>query len=276
MNIRFLSLASGSSGNCYYLGTENYGILIDAGISARQIKKFLAANSIAFESIVAVCITHDHADHIKGAGYVGERCGIPVYTTQTILNGMNQCYRMTEKIYSAGRPILKDTPFKIRDFEITAFEVPHDGSDNVGYFIKCGDKRFVFATDLGHIPAHADCYIRQAQYLIIEANYDTEMLQHGSYPYYLKKRIVSRNGHMCNTDTAEYLATHYHPDMEYIFLCHLSKENNHPELAYKTIEQRMLQAGIAVGRKVQLVPLNRHTPGDLYTFETNIEMPTLL
>ena len=89
-NIRFVSLSSGSSGNCYYLGTDSYGILIDAGISARQIKKSLAANGIAFESIVALCITHDHADHIKGAGYVGEKCGVPVYTTQTILNGMNR------------------------------------------------------------------------------------------------------------------------------------------------------------------------------------------
>ena len=108
--IRFVSLSSGSSGNCYYLGTDSYGILIDAGISARQIKKSLAANGIAFESIVALCITHDHADHIKGAGYVGEKCGIPVYTTQTILNGMNRCYCMTQKIYSVGRPILKDVP----------------------------------------------------------------------------------------------------------------------------------------------------------------------
>lgn len=190
-NIRFVSLSSGSSGNCYYLGTDSYGILIDAGISARQIKKSLAANGIAFESIVALCITHDHADHIKGAGYVGEKCGVPVYTTQTILNGMNRCYCMTQKIYSVGRPILKDVPFTIRDFTITAFEVPHDGTDNVGYRIEAGGRCFVFATDLGCIPDSVAGYLQQAHCLILESNYDMEMLQQGPYPYYLKKRIVS-------------------------------------------------------------------------------------
>ena len=171
MTIRFLSLSSGSSGNCYYLGTDTYGILIDAGISARQIKKSLAANGIAFESIVAVCITHDHADHIRGAGYVGEKCGIPVYTTQTILNGMNRCYAMTQKIYSVGRPILKETPFMIRDFTVTAFEVPHDGTDNVGYRVEVGGRCFVFATDLGYIPDSVAAYLQQAHCLVLEANY---------------------------------------------------------------------------------------------------------
>ncbi len=273
MTIRFLSLSSGSSGNCYYLGTDTYGILIDAGISARQIKKSLAANGIAFESIVAVCITHDHADHIRGAGYVGEKCGIPVYTTQTILNGMNRCYAMTQKIYSVGRPILKETPFMIRDFTVTAFEVPHDGTDNVGYRVEVGGRCFVFATDLGYIPDSVAAYLQQAHCLVLEANYDREMLQQGPYPYYLKKRIVSRSGHLCNNDTAEFLATHYHPGLEYIFLCHLSRENNTPELACRTIEARLLQSNIAVGRDVQLAPLPRNTASELYLFPLGKEEP---
>ena len=132
-------------------------------------------------------------------------CGIPVYTTQSILNGMNRCYAMTQKIYSVGRPILKDTPFAIRDFTITAaFEVPHDGTDNVGYRIKAGGRCFVFATDLGYIPDRVADYLQQAHCLVLEANYDMAMLQQGPYPYYLKKRIVSRSGHLCNNDTAEF------------------------------------------------------------------------
>ena len=273
MTIRFLSLSSGSSGNCYYLGTDTYGILIDAGISARQIKKSLAANGIAFESIVAVCITHDHADHIRGAGYVGEKCGIPVYTTQTILNGMNRCYAMTQKIYSVGRPILKENPFTIRDFTVTAFEVPHDGTDNVGYRVEVCGRCFVFATDLGYIPDSVAAYLQQAYCLVLEANYDREMLQQGSYPYYLKKRIVSRSGHLCNNDTAEFLATHYHPGLEYVFLCHLSRENNTPELACRTIEARLLQSNIAVGRDVQLATLPRNTASELYLFPLGKEEP---
>ena len=150
MSLQFLSLASGSSGNCYYLGNEEYGILIDAGKGVRTIKKVLKEYGIPFEKIVALCITHDHADHIKAAGTLGEKYGIPIYTTEAIKNGMNRNYCMVDKIYSAHRPIVKEIPFKIKDFTITAFEVPHDGSDNVGFFISYGNLYFAFATDLGH------------------------------------------------------------------------------------------------------------------------------
>ena len=171
MSLQFLSLASGSSGNCYYLGNEEYGILIDAGKGVRTIKKVLKEYGIPFEKIVALCITHDHADHIKAAGTLGEKYGIPIYTTEAIKNGMNRNYCMVDKIYSAHRPIVKEIPFKIKDFTITAFEVPHDGSDNVGFFISYGNLYFAFATDLGHITPTADKYLRQANYLVISSSY---------------------------------------------------------------------------------------------------------
>ncbi|MGL4807007.1 MAG: MBL fold metallo-hydrolase, partial [Bacteroidales bacterium] len=139
MGLQFLSLSSGSSGNCYYLGTETYGILIDAGIGPRTIKKYLKDNGIPFERIIALLITHDHTDHIKYAGVLGEKYGIPVYSTRRIHDGMSRNYSMTEKIYSARREISKEVTFDIRDFKITAFEVSHDGSDNVGYKIEFND-----------------------------------------------------------------------------------------------------------------------------------------
>ena len=267
MNLRFLSLASGSSGNCYYLGNDEYGILIDAGIGIRTIKKHLKEHNIPFENIVGLCITHDHADHIKSAGCLGEKYFIPVYTTKEILAGMNRSYCMTEKIYTACHPICKEVPFEIRDFKITSFEVPHEGTDNVGYFIEYGDRKFAFATDLGHIPPGVAHYLRKANYLVIEANYDIEMLTHGTYPPHLKQRIINPNGHMSNADTAEFLARNFTEDMRYIFLCHLSRENNHPELAYKTVEYRLYQEGIRVGKDVQLVALKRNHPSEYYNFE---------
>ncbi|MCD7710158.1 MAG: MBL fold metallo-hydrolase, partial [Porphyromonadaceae bacterium] len=221
---------------------------------------------IAFESIIALCITHDHADHIKGAGYVGETWRIPVYTTQTILNGMNSSYCMIPKIYSVGHPILKEEPFMLRDFRVTAFEVPHDGTDNVGFRIEAFGRRFVFATDLGHIPDRVATYLEEAECLVIEANYDLPMLQQGNYPYYLKKRIASPSGHMCNGATAEFLATRYRPELEAIFLCHLSRENNRPEVAYQTVENRLAQSGIVVGRDVRLAVLPRYTASEIYCF----------
>ncbi len=267
MLLQYMSLASGSSGNCCYVGTDDYGILIDAGISTRSIKKALKDNNIPMEKIVALCITHDHADHIKAAGSLGEKMGIPVYTTAAIMAGMNRNYCMTDKIYSAHREIVKEVPFMIRDFELTAFEVPHDGSDNVGYRLRYGNHTFVLATDMGHITETAARYITQANYLVIEANYDATMLQNGPYPLYLKRRIVAPRGHMDNAETAEFLATHYTPALTHIFLCHLSLDNNHPQLAYKTVEGRLYREGIRVGKDVQLATLARNHPSDLYNFE---------
>lgn len=155
----------------------------------------------------------------------------------------------------------------MEDFHIESFEVPHDGTDNVGYCIEIGGKVFAFLTDLGEITPTAAEYIRKANYLILEANYDEEMLRMGTYPQYLKERITSRTGHMSNIATAEFLSENMTEHLQYIWLCHLSKDNNHPELAYKTVEWKLREKGIIVGKDVQLCALKRTTPSDLYEFE---------
>ena len=267
MKIRFLSLASGSSGNCYFLGTEQYGILIDAGIGVRTIRKVLKEYGLSLSMIRAVLVTHDHADHIKAVGYLGEKHGIPVYSTPEIHRGINKSYCMTEKLSTSVRYLYKDTPFMLDDFRITAFEVPHDGTDNVGYCIEVDGKVFSFLTDLGCITPIAAQYILKANYLVIEANYDEEMLKMGPYPFYLKQRIAGPNGHMCNRDTAEFLAENMHEQLAHVWLCHLSKDNNHPELAYKTVELILRSKGVLVGKDVQLTALKRNTPTGMYEFE---------
>lgn len=267
MKIRFISLASGSSGNCYYLGTEKYGILIDAGIAMRTIRKVLKENNIAMETIKGVFVTHDHADHIKAVGSLGEKLNIPIYSTKRIHEGINKSYCVTEKLHSSVRYLEKQHPMQLEDFRIESFEVPHDGIDNVGYFIEVDGKAFAFLTDLGEITPVAASYICMANYLILEANYDEEMLRMGPYPAYLKGRIKSRTGHMSNTDTATFLAEHFTDRLRCIWLCHLSRENNHPELAYKTVEWKLKERGIEVGRDVQLFALKRTTPSKLYEFE---------
>ncbi|MEG1402409.1 MBL fold metallo-hydrolase [Bacteroides sp.] len=267
MKVRFISLASGSSGNCYYLGTGKYGILIDAGIGIRTIKKALKEINVSLETIRAVFVTHDHADHIKAVGHLGEKFNIPVYTTARIHEGINKSYCMTEKLSSSVRYLEKEQPMKLEDFCIESFEVPHDGTDNVGYCIEIGEKVFSFLTDLGEITPTAAKYICKANYLIIEANYDEEMLKMGPYPTYLKERISSNTGHMSNSDTAEFLAENINEHLKYIWLCHLSKDNNHPELAFKTIEWKLKAKGVLVGKDVQLLALKRSIPSDLYEFE---------
>jgi len=267
MKVKFMSLASGSSGNCYYLGTETYGILIDAGIAARTIKKHLKEVGIGMETIRAVFVTHDHADHIKAVGGLGEKLHIPIYTTAKIHEGINKSYCMTEKLHTSAKVLEKQQPMKLEDFTIESFEVPHDGTDNVGYCIEIDNKVFSFLTDLGEITPTAADYVRKANYLVLEANYDEEMLKMGTYPAYLKERILSHSGHMCNTDTANFLAENFKEHLKYIWLCHLSKDNNHPELAYKTVEWKLKEKGIQVGKDVELCALKRTTPSELYIFE---------
>ncbi|NDV65986.1 MBL fold metallo-hydrolase [Bacteroides sp. 224] len=265
--IKFLSLASGSSGNCYYLGYKDYGILIDAGIGIRTIKRTLKEFNIPMSSICGVFVTHDHADHIKAVGHLGEKLHIPIYTTQRIHEGINRSYCMTEKLYTCVKYIEKQQPIQLKDFRIEAFEVPHDGTDNVGYCIEIANKTFSFLTDLGEITELAAQYIIKANYLIIEANYDDEMLKMGPYPAHLKQRISGRTGHLSNKVTADFLAENITADLKHIWLCHLSKDNNHPELAYKTVEFKLRSKGIIPGKDIQLLALKRSTPSDLYEFD---------
>lgn len=267
MKVRFMSLASGSSGNCYYLGYDDCGILIDAGIGVRTIKKHLKEAGIPMESILGVFVTHDHADHIKAVGHLGEKLHIPIYTTAEIHGGINKSYCMTEKLYASVRYIEKEEPMQLGHFRITSFEVPHDGTDNVGYCIEVGGKVFSFVTDLGEITPLAAQYILKAHYLILEANYDEEMLKMGPYPAYLKQRISGKNGHLSNSAAADFLAENITEELQFIWLCHLSKDNNHPELAYKTVEWKLKSKGVIVGKDVQLLALKRSTPSELYVFD---------
>lgn len=267
MKLKFISLSSGSSGNCYYLSADGEGILVDAGIPARQIRESLGKYGIAFESIRAVFVTHDHADHIKSLGTLGEKFHLPIYATRKTHSGINSNYCMTEKLSaSCSRYLEKEEPLQFGNFVISAFEVPHDGTDNVGYLIEADGRKFCFVTDLGHITDVVARYALQANYLIFEANYDEDMLRMGHYPDFLKKRITSPFGHLSNRTTAQFLAENMNENIKHVWLCHLSGENNHPEIAYKTVEFSLREVGIIPGKDVELTALKRTTPSELYEY----------
>jgi phosphoribosyl 1,2-cyclic phosphodiesterase len=219
------------------------------------------------EHIMAVFITHDHADHIKSVGSLGEKYGIPIYATELVHTGIDNSRYVDEKLYTSRRILVKEEPVCIKDFKITAFNVPHDASDCVGYLIDFNHHKWVLATDVGHIDSIVGEYIRIANHLIVEANYDKEMLLRGNYPAFLKERITNGNGHLSNIEIAEFLAANFDLHLKNIWLCHLSKENNHPELAYKTVEMAMGQYGIRIGKDVNLIALKRTIPSELYIFE---------
>lgn len=268
MKIYFRSFASGSSGNCYYLGTDRSAILIDAGIGIRTIRKHFKEAGMEFEKLRAVFVTHDHADHIKAVGHLANRFHLPVYATPEVHKGMQHSYCMSERLSAPEKQfITKEESLQIDDFRVTCFEIPHDGTDNVGYCIEVGGLTFSFLTDIGHITETAARYIERTNYLVMEANYDEAMLQMGPYPAYLKARIAGPNGHLSNREMAEHLAEHFPVGLRCVWPCHLSKDNNHPELVLKTIEMAFREKGIVVGRDVQVIPLRRMLPSDLYVFD---------
>lgn len=263
---KFFSLGSGSSGNCYYLGTDNYGILLDAGIGIRTIKKSLREYGIAMERIAAVLITHDHADHVKTVGCFSNKMNIPIYATSTVIEGIQRNKYLNADIVESKRIIEKEVPFELNDFRVTAFEVPHDSLENVGYRIEFDNQTFVLLTDVGRITDTIRTYASRANHLIMEANYDESMLQNGKYPYYLKQRIASGMGHISNRLSAEFISSIYHDGMENIWLCHLSQDNNHPEIAFKAVEQALNNNGVVVGKDVHLETLSRFKVSGLTEF----------
>jgi phosphoribosyl 1,2-cyclic phosphodiesterase len=265
--LQFQSFGSGSSGNCYYIGNASSGILIDAGLSVRSIRKNLRNIGLEFENIWGVFVTHDHADHIKAVGPLGEKYHIPIYSTRQVHEGIQRSYCVTEKLYTSRKFIEKGETLELGDFKITAFPVSHDSTDCVGYTIEYKEKRFTFATDLGFIGEEAALHLSQADYLVLEANYDEQMLMQGAYPIHLKNRIIAKTGHLSNDQTGQFLADNYKEQMKHIFLCHLSRENNLPEVAYTTIQNLLEEKRIIVGTDVQLITLDRLTPSELYIFE---------
>ena len=263
-NILFQSFGSGSSGNCYYIGNASNGILIDAGISVRSIRRNLKNIGLDFENIWGVFVTHDHADHIKAVGPLGEKHLIPIYSTKLIHEGIHRSYCVTEKLYSSKKTIEKLQTVTIGDFKITAFPVSHDSTDSVGYTVEYKEKRFTFATDLGFVGDEVATHLSQSDFIVIEANYDEDLLANGHYPIHLQNRISANTGHLSNNQAGEFLANCYTERLKHIFLCHLSKENNHPEVAYNTIKEHLYNKSVHVGKHVELIVLDRINPSELY------------
>lgn len=264
--IKFVSLASGSSGNCYYLADSHSAILIDAGIGARTIRKRLKDLGLDFGSVRALLLTHDHSDHVRGAGAIGEKHFIPVYATREVFKGVERCYTMNPKCKGSAVYIEKEVPFQLGGFKITPFAVPHDSNDCVGYSIEVEGMRFCIATDVGYLTDTIIRHLTEAEYLVLESNYDDMMLQMGHYPAHLKARIKGEGGHLSNRETADFLQQHYSPQWKYVWLCHLSKENNLPELAYKEVEQRLAEIRVRVGEDLQVIPLRRTAATGIYCF----------
>lgn len=273
----YISFGSGSSGNSCYIGTEAGGIIVDAGIRTDLIEQTLKKYDLGMKDVKALLLTHDHSDHVRYAyQLLRSNRHMSMYCTPRVLNGMLRRHNLSKRIKDYHTPIFKEIPFKIGRLEIVAFDVPHDGSDNMGYSITFGKHHFVLATDLGEVAERAEHYMRTANYLVIESNYDRDMLRLGRYPEYLKARVASGSGHMDNDHTAAFLKSIINPELKYVFLCHLSKDNNTPAKALKAVRDALEEAGKKVGNAmevatdhradVQLMALPRYEASRLFIF----------
>ena len=248
--LKFISFGSGSSGNCYFLYTENDGLLIDVGVGIRTLKKHFREYGLSLTQIRRVLVTHDHADHIKSVGSISHDLHLPVYATAVVHSGIDRNYCVTRKVDPADRHLVESgKTVQLGDFLVTPFTVPHDSSDNVGYFLEAGNTTFCIITDAGMVTSEMAGYINRAHYLVIEANHDVEMLEQGSYPQHLKKRILSGTGHLSNTDCGEAIVQ----NIESCFHFHHSALIIHQHVVNRIkISMKLLKVLIDVHRIVRL------------------------
>lgn len=262
--IIFKSLGSGSCGNCYYLAIEEDNgiripVLIDAGVSPRRFKKEMAFHGISADEVKGILITHDHMDHIRSLGSYCKHYRWPVWTTGKLHRALAG-HTMTRLHSAPYIRELEDGWNELVPGRIKArwFEVPHDATQTVGYAIMLDDFKFVIMTDIGAMTKDALAYASQADTVVIESNYDLEMLRNGPYPVELQDRICMGNGHLSNAQCARAIKDFFHEGLSYVFLCHLSEHNNTPELALECSAE-------SITPPTRLIALPRERSSELFS-----------
>ncbi|MFT4146883.1 MAG: MBL fold metallo-hydrolase [Mobilitalea sp.] len=241
--MKLCSIASGSSGNCIYVGSDNTNLLVDVGISAKRIENGLNEIEIKPDTIQGILITHEHSDHIAGLGVLARRHNIPIYATyetSIAIQNMKGMSNMPPELY---KYIKADETFFINDISIEPFSTSHDASNPVCYTLQSQGHKVGIATDLGKYDDYIVSKLINSEILYIEANHDVNMLMVGGYPYYLKQRILGDRGHLSNETSADLISKLIHPGLKSILLAHLSKENNYEELAYETVCCELVRRG---------------------------------
>ncbi|MEO7309532.1 MAG: MBL fold metallo-hydrolase [Chitinophagaceae bacterium] len=251
MSLFITSLNSGSNGNCYYVGNHNEAILVDAGISCRETETRMDRLGLSMLKVKAIFISHEHTDHIKGLEILSKKYQLPVYITEaTRRQGRLKLDMQLANIFSAKAPVT------IGALAITAFAKMHDAADPYSFTVTCNGITVGVFTDIGTPCKHLVYHFKQCHAAFLEANYDDEMLDNGSYPYFLKKRITDGNGHLSNKQALELFLTHKPPFLSHLILSHLSKNNNCPVLVKDLFEQN--------ANGVQIVVASRDQETELY------------
>jgi phosphoribosyl 1,2-cyclic phosphodiesterase len=259
--MEFVSLFSGSSGNCYYLRSGHTRLLIDAGVSAKRIREALKLFDVELEEIDGILITHEHSDHIRGIDVLGRRCGIPVY-----MNAPTACY-VTQNacVANADTLCVAEEEFVIKDVHIRSFPVWHDAVSPVGYTIQDGCAKMSLVTDTGCFTREIYDNIKGSDLVVLESNHDVKMLREGPYPHFLKQRILSSNGHLSNDDASKIGINLLKEGTKALVLGHISTTNNEYQLAKQHLQARIDRNGIEEDA-VSIDVAEKYRPSRLHKF----------
>ena len=258
--LKFCSLYSGSSGNCLFVSSGATKILIDCGVSGKKVNEGLASIDSSIEDIDAILVTHEHSDHVQGLGLISKKYNIPVYANIETWNAMGS---QKEKIAEENINVFEnEKDFIFKDLTIHPFSTPHDAANPCGFNIHNGKKKISIATDLGHMDDRILNELDKSSFILLEANYDPEILKMSRYPYMLKQRIAGPNGHLSNQVAGKSAAKLMHKELKEVMLGHLSKENNFPELAYQTVLEELMGENVDVNT-IKLNVASRTNPSKL-------------
>ncbi len=242
--MRLCSIASGSSGNCIYVGSGQTHLLVDTGISKKRIEEGLTELGIKGEELNGILITHEHADHIQGLGVFSRKYEIPIYATRGTLEGIRTYKGLGKMPEGLLHEIETDQPLCVGDLEVKPFRISHDAKQPSGFRIEKQEKSVAIATDLGEYDDYIIENLKNLDAILLEANHDIHMLEVGPYPYYLKQRVLGRQGHLSNELSGRLLCEILHDKLKHIILGHLSKENNYAELARETVKLEVTMSDV--------------------------------
>ena len=252
--IEFLSLISGSSGNSTFISDGSTNLLIDCGMSGKKLAESLASIGFTPDSLDAILITHEHIDHVRGAGIVARRHKIPIYTTA----GTHAAMEIGNIDDTMRHIVCADQDFSIGSIGIRPFTIPHDAAEPVGYSFFCGNQKFSLATDIGAMNDTILNAIKGSESVLLESNHDIDMLRFGGYPFPLKQRILGKFGHLSNESAAAAALELVKSGTKKLMLGHLSLENNRPEIAMLETYNTLIGAGVEVGSDITLTVADRY------------------
>ncbi|MDJ0624202.1 MAG: MBL fold metallo-hydrolase [Desulfocapsaceae bacterium] len=259
--MQFSILGSGSKGNSVYVESKDTAILIDAGFSGKQLSNRLSAIGKDISRVKGIFLTHEHNDHISGAGVVSRRSRIPVFANDGTFSGADQ---KLGKLHKRGTFTTGEAT-AFQDLEVRSFRTLHDTNDPVGFVISDGEHSLGYCTDTGKVTHLMAARLRGCDALILEFNHDPEMLKNGPYPLALQQRVRSSHGHLANDDAAAFLAGLLEEQLRYVVLAHLSEINNLPEIAHKAAH------GVASASRCRLILSSQNTPTSLITLKKSLE-----